>query len=475
MKHQNARLETFLSLTWYEVTLRFLFTFVAKTSEVLLAAGLVVSTANFLTDGSILATHPEISIAWAWAQALAIDSSLGVSLSYTFQCLKQEEWIRGTLYGLLTLLLSGVAGGITNIDIVSHALHLPMNDAMVQMGINVAILSRLRAIAVIGFILMSRLRDLPITTLETKTEPEPQRSMVPESGSSQELKIQAAIQSLCSQFRTEEMVHILTACATAKKLIFTWVTPQNIPEPRQSEMDQQPQDHSSSESASEPNGTGAVQGEPEPPVASPLQSEPVPTPSVEPSRKASGATEPSVPEEHLLRRDPGPSSQVQRDPEPIAAVPSKERMLEQAPAREPVSGDVAQLEPDGAPPQQRMEQAYQSLVAEGKKLSGRALAERAHVHRSTCVEWLRMKQQQTPENEVLPQEPERDGSSLLDTLPDGEVMDALEHEIISVQAETPETAMMELPEMKMNHYSAAGNVSPGVFPDSSLPEDIPDV
>src|SRR6266545_2254803 len=98
MKGQNARWETFLSLTWYEVALRFLFTFVAKTSEVLLAAGLVVSTANFLTDGSILATHPGVSI--AWAQALAIDSSLGVSLSYAFQCLKQEDWIRGALSGL---------------------------------------------------------------------------------------------------------------------------------------------------------------------------------------------------------------------------------------------------------------------------------------------------------------------------------------------------------------------------------------
>ncbi len=206
MKRQNARLETFLSLTWYEVTLRFLFTFVAKTSEVLLAAGLVVSTANFLTDGSILATHPGVSIAWAWAQALAIDSSLGVSLSYAFLCLKQEEWIRGALYGLLTLLLAGVAGGITNIDIVSHALHLSMSGAMVQMGINVAILSRLRAIAVIGFILMSRLRDLPAMALQTKMVPEPQQSLAP--GPSQKPPIQTTIQSLCSQFNGEEMAQI---------------------------------------------------------------------------------------------------------------------------------------------------------------------------------------------------------------------------------------------------------------------------
>jgi hypothetical protein len=38
----------------YEETITFLFTFTAKTSEVLLAAGLVVSTANFLTDGTVM-------------------------------------------------------------------------------------------------------------------------------------------------------------------------------------------------------------------------------------------------------------------------------------------------------------------------------------------------------------------------------------------------------------------------------------
>jgi hypothetical protein len=36
-----------------------------------------------------------------------------------------------------------------------------------------------------------------------------------------------------------------------------------------------------------------------------------------------------------------------------------------------------------------MERAYQELLKEGQKISGRTLAERAHVHRATCVEWLR--------------------------------------------------------------------------------------
>lgn len=56
----HSRLRAFASLTWYEETIKFLFDFSAKTSEVLLAAGLVVSTANFLTDGGRLKNRVDL-------------------------------------------------------------------------------------------------------------------------------------------------------------------------------------------------------------------------------------------------------------------------------------------------------------------------------------------------------------------------------------------------------------------------------
>src|SRR5450755_3604674 len=470
-RHQNTGLETFLSLDWYEMVLRFLFTFVAKTSEVLLAAGLVVSTANFLTDGSILAIHPAVSIAWAWAQAIAIDSSLGVSLSSAIQYLKQDEWMRGVLYALLTLLLAVVAGAITTIDIVSHALHLSTGDAMMQMGINIAVLSRLRAIAVIGFILMGRLRDLPLAALFSSAETE--SSPAPISGQSQESRVQTMIQSLCSQCSTEEMAQILNACIAAKKIVLAQVTPKSIPEPHQLRADQQRQSHRP-EMAFDPVGSRAAQGEP---AAPPLQSEPAPVSSREPARKVPMVTEPSGPEEHHLWRDPGPSSQVLYVPEPIASVPSKEPVPLPAPAREPQDGAVAPLELEAAPSLERLEQAYQSLLAEGKKPSGRALAERAHVHRSTCVEWLRIKQQLGPE-ELLLEEPERDGISMPDEPSSATVMDVPgkvpERKITSEPAEPSETALIDLPEREMDRHEVASNVSPDVFPDFSLPEDTPD-
>lgn len=457
MRSRDTRLEAFLSLAWYEVALRFLFNFVAKTSEVLLAAGLVVSTASFLTDGSILAAHPDVSVAWAWAQAIAIDSSLGVSLSYALQYLKQEEWIRGALYGLLTLLLAGVAGGITTIDIVSHALHLSMNDAMAQMGINIAVLSRLRAIAVIGFILMGRLRDLPMTTLLTKTEPDLPPTITSARGTHQAGYVQAAIHALCSQFSTEEMAQVLNGCIAAKKLVLAQIAPKGDPGHDQAHTDRLDQSQ-----ASEAGGDGALQREPD--LRADPQMQPgvlEPASSMGPSEKTPGASLLQATMEHHLWKAP----------EPVAEVSSKEMALGQETAQEP-QGEFS------VPSQDRLEQAYQSLIAEGKKPSGRALAERAHVHRSTCVEWLRMKQRQARENEPLPEKLESDGVSAPDTQPDDTASSspgkAVERAVGSVLVEPPETAMVELPAMETNQFAAQGNGSPDVFPDFLLPEDTPD-
>jgi hypothetical protein len=102
MERMMKHLRTFAALGWYEETITFLFTFTAKTSEVLLAAGLVVSTANFLTDGTVMGQNDQL--ATAWAQAFAIDSGLGITFFSVFTCLKQLAqsnalWAAHTLAG----------------------------------------------------------------------------------------------------------------------------------------------------------------------------------------------------------------------------------------------------------------------------------------------------------------------------------------------------------------------------------------
>jgi len=70
----HNRLQAFASLHWYDETIKFIFSFVTKTSELLLGAGVVISTANFLTDGDVMSHDKVLSDAWSWAQAIAIDS-----------------------------------------------------------------------------------------------------------------------------------------------------------------------------------------------------------------------------------------------------------------------------------------------------------------------------------------------------------------------------------------------------------------
>src|SRR5258708_4496513 len=94
------RLQAFASLHWYDETIKFVFNFVTKTSELLLAAGVVISTANFLTDGDVMSHNKALSDAWSWAQALAIDSSLGIVFMNTFQALRERERVKASIFFL---------------------------------------------------------------------------------------------------------------------------------------------------------------------------------------------------------------------------------------------------------------------------------------------------------------------------------------------------------------------------------------
>ena len=175
----QSRLKRFASLRWYDATIRFVFSFVAKTSEILLAAGVVVSTANFLTDGSVMGTHTGLAEAWSWAQALAIDSSLGIVCMNGFQAIREHERVKAIIFFVLTAILALVAGLLTHFDALSHATGLPVTDKGISGVIPLWILTGLRAIAVIGFLLVSRLKDVSFASLhqDWTRRPEPVRAI----------------------------------------------------------------------------------------------------------------------------------------------------------------------------------------------------------------------------------------------------------------------------------------------------------
>ena len=158
-------LRSFASLNWYEETIKFIFSFVTKTSELLLAVGIVISTANFLTDGDVMIHDKVLSDAWSWAQALAIDSSLGVVFFNAFEAVREREKVKAVIFFTLTALLASVAGLITHFDAYSHASGLPITDKSVSGFIPLWVMTALRAVAVIGFLLASRLKNISLNDL----------------------------------------------------------------------------------------------------------------------------------------------------------------------------------------------------------------------------------------------------------------------------------------------------------------------
>ncbi len=187
MSSQNQpRIHAFASLHWYDETIKFIFNFVAKTSELLLAAGVVISSANFLTDGGIMRDHTPLSVGWAWAQALAIDSSLGIVFVNGFQAVRERDKIKAVIYFTLTAMLAAVAGLLTHFDALAHATGLPVTSQGISGIIPLWLLTGLRAVAVIGFLLVSRLKNVSFSKPQEQAqqpapapEPEPAPQLAP--------------------------------------------------------------------------------------------------------------------------------------------------------------------------------------------------------------------------------------------------------------------------------------------------------
>lgn len=167
-------LHSFASLRWYDETIKFVFSFVTKTSELLLAAGIIISTANFLTDGDVMNHNKGFSDAWAWARALAIDSSLGVVFMNAFQAVRERDKVKAVIFFTLTALLATVAGLITHFDALAHAAGLSVTDKGVSGILPLWVMTALRSIAVIGFLLASRLKQVSFSALKKEWTQEPE-------------------------------------------------------------------------------------------------------------------------------------------------------------------------------------------------------------------------------------------------------------------------------------------------------------
>ncbi len=83
------------------------------------------------------------------------------------------------IFFTLTALLATVAGLITHFDALSHASGLPVTDKGVSGIIPLWVMTTLRALAVIGFLLASRLKHISFRELRVDWNREPERNQEP--------------------------------------------------------------------------------------------------------------------------------------------------------------------------------------------------------------------------------------------------------------------------------------------------------
>lgn len=153
--------ERFVSLIWYDKLIEFLFRFTVKTSEPLLAAGIVYSAADVLSHGQIAMNSMFLNNSWAVTQSVAIESSGGVVLVYGLESIREKDTIKVWLYLTLSVLLS-LAGGV--MLFMQLAGWTEQKDSAFML-----MLFALRCIVSIGYIYLCRTKNIRFTPEKAKS------------------------------------------------------------------------------------------------------------------------------------------------------------------------------------------------------------------------------------------------------------------------------------------------------------------
>jgi hypothetical protein len=168
--------QSFVSLTWYDGLIEFLFRFVAKTSEPLLAAGLVISAADFLTSGALMRGNAAFSMAWAWTQALAIEASSGVVFVYALQAFRTSDKVKAWLYLVLSILLALTGGAMLLFQLIANT--TGMQERALPGGLFYG-LAVLRVVVSVSYVYLCRAKHIRFTDLADMSEQPTQQVMQP--------------------------------------------------------------------------------------------------------------------------------------------------------------------------------------------------------------------------------------------------------------------------------------------------------
>ena len=206
---KHPRWQAFASLSWYDGLIEFIFRFVAKTSEPLLALGLVFSAADVLTKGRLMQSNVMLTDLWAWTQAIAIESSGGVVLVYALLSFRDKDTVKGVLYVILASLLAIVGGMMLYSQLMSNATGAA--DAFaVGSSWQVQALVIMRVIVSVGYVVMCRTKHIRFNDLqETSVQVAPAldlKGIVDELDSRLQHRIEGVYQRI--DFKIEQAIGI---------------------------------------------------------------------------------------------------------------------------------------------------------------------------------------------------------------------------------------------------------------------------
>lgn len=166
---KQEKWQAFVSLGWYDGLIEFLFRFVAKTSEPLLAAGLVISAADFLTSGALMRGNAQLSMGWAWTQAVAIEASSGVVFVYALHSFRQHDKVKAWLYLVLSILLAITGGAMLMFQLIVNMTGL---QERALPGVVFYGLASLRVVVSVSYVYLCRAKYIRFTDLaDTHEQP----------------------------------------------------------------------------------------------------------------------------------------------------------------------------------------------------------------------------------------------------------------------------------------------------------------
>lgn len=155
---------TFKSLDRLSEGIQYAQLVIARLSALFLMLSLITATWNLLVKDALFRLVPVLEWVWGLAQAVAVDSALAVVFVRMALSIRNKEYLRGVVYGVIGLLLLFVAVAIVDVESLRQALDITLTAAAGRLPFNISIefLTQVRSvvvgllIAVSGFELVVR-------------------------------------------------------------------------------------------------------------------------------------------------------------------------------------------------------------------------------------------------------------------------------------------------------------------------------